>query len=68
MSVIFLGHYLLSVMSRDVSRCLSRRRRLEIFNFSRRSAAAAKKLFAIGGGGLKLFGSRRRRLKILLIA
>jgi hypothetical protein len=41
-------------MTRGVSRRLSRRRRLKIFNFFRPSAAAAK----------KLLGNRRRRLEI----
>jgi hypothetical protein len=43
-----------SITIRGVSRCLSRRRRLEIFNFFCPSAAAATKLLAIGGGGWEI--------------
>jgi hypothetical protein len=64
-------------MARGVSRRLSRRRRLKIFNFFRSSAAAAKNLLgnrrrrlgnfnfflSVGGGGWRFFGSQRRRLK-----
>ncbi len=76
--IVFYRTYIKSLgIYRGVSRRLSRRRRLEIFNFFRPSAAAAKKLLDnrrrrlrdfnfflfVGGGGWKLFGSRRRRLK-----
>jgi hypothetical protein len=69
-------------MIRGVSRPFSRRRRLEIFNFFRPSAAAVEKLFgnrrrrlgnfnfflSVGGGGLEAFRSRRRRLEIFWLS